>query len=70
MQNVEPDFAGSRKGDQMNCRVPHPISAEFTAARSRRDQKDTPAHRADLTASLERVDAVLDVYLVVHGTPR
>jgi hypothetical protein len=44
--------------------------AEFTAARSRRDRKDTPAHRADLAACLERVDAVLDVYLVVHGTPR
>jgi hypothetical protein len=44
--------------------------AAFTAARSRRDEKDTPAHRADLAASLERVDAVLDVYLLVHGTPR
>ena len=36
---------------------------EWSAARSRRQQKDSPAHRAAVAEWTDRIDAVLDMYL-------
>jgi hypothetical protein len=36
---------------------------EWSAARSRRRQKDSPAHRAAVAEAGARIDAVLDLYL-------
>jgi hypothetical protein len=37
--------------------------AEWSAARSRQQRKDTPAHRAAVAEAGARIDAVLDMYL-------
>ena len=36
---------------------------EWSAARSRRQQKDSPGHRAAVAEAGARIDAVLDLYL-------
>jgi hypothetical protein len=37
--------------------------SEWSAARSQRQRKDTPAHRAAVAEAGARIDAVLDMYL-------
>ena len=51
--------------DQIRLDFSH-VCAELARARRRQSQKDTPMHRAAVAECQTAVDAVLDLYYVLH----